>query len=90
MAAQTWIIIGLIILSWWSYTYPDIANGLVSKVWDPVNDFINLDRFSSKETECVDTIEKVCGSDGITYDNICKASKAGILSVTPGACEDEG
>lgn len=88
MAWQTWVILGLIVLNWFTYTYPDKAKGLVGvNVWDKVNNFIKVKNplNNNENSICPDTIAKVCGN-GVTYDNICKAALAGVLETTPGEC----
>jgi len=87
-----WLIIILIILSYLQYAYPNKVNPLVGKVWDPVNNFIGgfnpFKQGNQSSTGCPDTISKVCGNNGVTYDNTCKAMEAGITSVTPGECQN--
>jgi hypothetical protein len=40
-----------------------------------------------KPTTCPDVSSPVCGCDGITYDNTCLASKAGVSVVGTGECK---
>ena len=39
-----------------------------------------------KNTNCIEIQDPVCGCDGQTYSNSCKADKAGVTSYTPGTC----
>jgi len=91
VSVQTWFIIGLVALSWFQYTYPETANPLVGKAWDIVNNLWqskvpNMGNNGADTSACSDTVEQVCGSNGVTYDNICKAALNDILEVEMGAC----
>ncbi len=90
---QTWVILILIVVAWAQYTIPDKASPLTSKAWDPINGFIKADTWATGNTQptttsdgCPTNIDYVCGSNGVTYDNSCKAAMADVLEVTPGAC----
>ena len=88
MAWQTWVIGILIFLSWLQYTNPETGNKFLGSVFDPVNDFINAKGWMNSEDsdECPTLADLVCGDNGITYTNQCLATKAGVESITPGAC----
>jgi hypothetical protein len=85
-----WFIMALILLSYLQYSHPDTFNSLVGKIWDPVSNFIEgINPFKGNTQSngaCPDTINKVCGDNGVTYDNTCKAMLAGVTNVTSGAC----
>lgn len=39
---------------------------------------------------CPDTVEPICGCDGVTYNNPCLAFQAGVSVAHRGACEEPG
>lgn len=90
MAWQTWVILALIALSYYQYAYPESSHKRLEAVWGKVEDFVGA-RTTPKEEEkdsiCPDVDNKVCGSDGNTYKNMCEAALAGILQATSGECE---
>jgi len=89
---QTWVIIGLVVLAISQYAYPQKTNEFISPVMSPVGDFIKDNNpFGGKgniveDNLCPDDYVPVCGNNGVTYDNICKATLADILEVTSGEC----
>ena len=81
------IILVLIILSFYQFTHADTQKekldpyyGKAISWWDQNNPF------NKDSSTCTDEISYVCGGNGVTYDNSCKAALAGISAVTPGAC----
>jgi len=90
MSATTWIIIGLLVLSYYQYSSPEKANAMLSSVWGPVHDFISnkspLGNTNNQASPCPDVTATVCGNDKNTYKNSCEAALKGVLEVTPGAC----
>lgn len=83
------IIIGLVLLSWAQYTYPDKVK-IISQAYDPLNSKLGITAQPTEKStlvnpSCPDTYDPVCASN-ITYQNTCKAGQAGKTSVTPGAC----
>jgi len=89
------IIIGvLVILSLWQYASPDKSQEFLEPYLGGIVDFVDFKNpFKSKvinettEDSCaVHRIDKVCGSNGITYDNICYGILADVWQFTPGDC----
>lgn len=87
---KTWIMIGAIVFAWAMYTYPAKMQSIGDTTFGRVNEFIKVkgvEKVQEKaEDVCPDTLNYVCGSDGVTYDNFCKAVVAGIYEVEEGEC----
>ncbi len=88
---KTWIMLGLVVFAWAMYTYPTgTAQSIGDSTFGKLNEFIKV-RGTAKiqetaEDVCSDAINYVCGSDEVTYDNLCKAVVAGIYETEPGEC----
>ena len=88
------IILVLVILSYAQYAYPTDTQKLLNPLWGAVQDKvgsftgakINTTISNTVSNSCPNTLNLVCGSNGITYNNTCQAAVAGIVQVTAGAC----
>ena len=45
-----------------------------------------IDKSQMRDTPCPEIYDPVCGCDGATYSNSCKASVSGVTSFVPGIC----
>jgi len=85
------VIIGLILLSYLQYAMPDKANQWVDPLYGKAKSYIDQKNPLSKEDDtsspCPDNVNKVCGSNGKTYKNICYAALDNVMEVTEGECE---
>ena len=79
------IILVLMLLSYYQYNYPEQSHQKL----EPILGKIDTWSWGTNNTTtdgCPATYNPVCGSNNVTYDNICKAALADILEVTPGEC----
>ena len=87
---KTWIIIGLIVFAWAMNTYPAKMQSIGDATFGRVNEFIRVKGVAkvqeTMEDVCSDAINYVCGNDGVTYDNMCKAVVAGSYENEEGEC----
>ena len=90
MSLTTWVVIILIGISFYQYSNPDKANGMLQPVWGPVKDFIDTNNPLGGKNNvsgiCPDTNDPVCGDNSKNYKNTCEAALDGVLTVTPGVC----
>ena len=90
MSMQVWIIIILLVTSYYQYSSPDKANNTLNPIWGPVKDFIGnnnpLDGGKYATSVCPNVDAPVCGNNGKSYPNSCEAALDDVLQVTPGAC----
>ena len=54
--------------------------------FNPLNDGC-IDQSKISDNPCIEIYDPVCGCDGATYANSCKAIVAGVTSSTPGVCK---
>jgi len=90
------IIIGvLVVLSLWQYASPVKSQDFLEPYYGQVVDFFDFKNpFNKNETttnitddKCAGLpINKVCGSNGQTYDNACYAVKADMYELVGGEC----
>ncbi|MEE3302125.1 MAG: DUF6174 domain-containing protein [Candidatus Neomarinimicrobiota bacterium] len=54
--------------------------------FSPINDGC-IDESKISDSPCIEVYDPVCGCDGATYSNSCKALVAGVTSWTSGICK---
>jgi len=86
------IILVLLVLSYFQYAQPEKTNKIIDPLYSKVKTFIaeKTGKQITNNTDndgCTAESNPVCGSNGVTYQNICKASLANVGSVTPGECQ---
>ena len=78
MAISKWIIVILLVVSFYQYNSPDKANKTLEPIWGPVNNFIGENNpFGNNKNEssiCPDIDAQVCGDNGKPYKNSCEAA----------------
>lgn len=86
------LIIGLLVLAYYQYAYPDSSHnklqGTLGKAqdWIDTNNPLKPKTVETNNSVCPDTDNPVCGSNGKSYKNMCFAALEDVLEVTPGAC----
>ena len=53
--------------------------------FSPINEGC-IDTSKISNNPCIEVYDPVCGCDGATYSNSCKASVSGVTSYVPGVC----
>ena len=85
------LILGLIVLAYYQYSYPDSSQDKLdgtlgkAKTWIDGKNPLTPKTAPVNDSPCPDTYNPVCGN-GITYNNICFAALADVLEVTQGEC----
>ena len=82
METKTIIILVFILFGWYWYNNPVEGRDLLEK---GVNTTQSLIGKAQATLTCDDTYDPVCAG-GVTYDNQCKADKAGKTNITLGVC----
>ena len=59
--------------------------GYVVHSFSPINEGC-IDSSMISKNPCIEVYDPVCGCDGATYSNSCKASVSGVTSFVPGIC----
>ena len=59
--------------------------GYVVHSFSPINEGC-IDSSMISNNPCIEVYDPVCGCDGATYSNSCKASVSGVTSFVPGIC----